>query len=841
MDGIGSLTQGSEVGEYLSIAPDPDAIQITDTPDGGAFIDMGGAGERDESEPPDPEFYGNLAAILPKVASQRIVTELMRKIEEDRESRKKRDEIYEEGIRRTGLGKEAPGGAQFEGASRAVHPGMIEACIDYESRMIKELAPPTGPVKPRILGEATPEKTERAKRKTEHMNWQFRTQIKEARDVLEATLMQVPLGGSQFVHQYWDHRLARPRWEFRSIDKMSWPTNAASFASAQRRTYSDKMSAIEYRQRVASGMYEDIGIGASTPSSSLDEPTKSEKASQKVEGVEPSPMNIDGDRPYHETMAILEITEETADLLKVEEAGELYPYLITIDVTSRQMLSMYRDWEDGDPAREPIEHDFEFPFVPWKEGTSVGFPQIIGSLSAAATGALRALLDSAHANNAFGGLILKGAGVSGQTRRAQVGEFTEIDGGLETDDIRKRVMPFEPNQPSTVLFQLLGFVTEQQKEVIRTTLDDSPTQGGAPVPVGTQMSRVEEGLVVFSAIHARGHAAMDRVLNGLHRLNRLYLPETLKVDADGKEILVRRKDYEGPCDIQPVSEPTIYSDMQRFTQLAYIQSRVQLFPQLYKIREVELAGLKLIKWPDPEAILNEIPQPQDVNAVTENLLMAMGKPVEVFPGQDHLAHLGTLLDFLKSPMLGMNPLIAPVYLRAAMQHAAQHIVYHYAETSIGLAERVAGQKAAQMESRDPQIKHALDELLLRAAEYVVPTIEQALQPAVGIVQQAMQLLQQMAPKPPVDPGTAAVQAAAAETARKGQADQAGNQIDQAKLGLQQQANAIQADRVAAIRDGQQLTAQTQLQKTAMDNQAAVETAAARGAGPAFTTGESMGE
>ena len=61
MDGIGSLTQGSEVGEYLSIAPDPDAIQITDAPDGGAFIDMAGDGERDESAPPDEEFYGNLA------------------------------------------------------------------------------------------------------------------------------------------------------------------------------------------------------------------------------------------------------------------------------------------------------------------------------------------------------------------------------------------------------------------------------------------------------------------------------------------------------------------------------------------------------------------------------------------------------------------------------------------------------------------------------------------------------------------------------------------------------------------------------------------------------------
>ena len=35
---------------------------------------------------------------------------------------------------------------QIEGASTVVHPMMTEACIDYESRIIKEIFPPSGPV-----------------------------------------------------------------------------------------------------------------------------------------------------------------------------------------------------------------------------------------------------------------------------------------------------------------------------------------------------------------------------------------------------------------------------------------------------------------------------------------------------------------------------------------------------------------------------------------------------------------------------------------------------------------------------------------------------------------------
>jgi hypothetical protein len=836
-----SLNSGADVGEYISVAPDPEEPQIEATEDGGAFVSM--PGEEKESTPSNPGFYANLAETLPLVVQSRIVTDLLRHIEDDKKSRELRDKQYAEGLRRTGMGKDAPGGASFEGASKVVHPMMTEACIDYESRIIKEIFPPSGPVKPHILGAVTTEKTERAKRKTEHMNWQLTTQIKEARSVMETTLTQVPLGGSQFIHQWMDHRLKRPRWEFRSVDKMHIPFAAADFASATRKTYEDRVTAIEFRQRVDHGMYVDTELA---PPSQQPDPSKSQSANDKIEGLEDPGQNLDGDRTIYETMTYLEVSEEMAELLAdqggPEKAGELCPYLISTDESTKTMLGMYRCWEDRDEAREPIEHDFEFPFLPWRGALSIGFPQVIGGLSAAATGALRALLDSAHVNTTLSGLIKKGSGASGQSRSVDPGTLVEIDVGLETTDIRQAVMPFPFNPPSPVLFQLLGFVVEAAKGIVRTSLDESPIQGNTNVPVGTQMSRVEEGLVVFSAIHGRAHAALNRLLIGLHRLNRLYLPEILKVDAAGRELMVRRSDYEGPCDIQPVSDPTIYSDQQRFAQLGYIQSRMMVNPALWKAREVELVGLKLVKWPDPETLLADAPQPHELNQVNECLAMTLGQPVTVFPEQDHMAHLHVLMDFMKSPVLGSNPLLAPVFLPAALRHAAQHIAFYYVQQTVQAVEAAAKVPVHELLSNDTNVKAQFDGLLATASGRVVPGIESQLAPVMPLIQQAMAAVKALTPPPPMDPALAAVQAAGAETQRKGAADQADAQVQAGKLQLEQQANAIAASRVAAMREGQQIAAQSREATTAADNQTAMDIQAARtesGQGGGFTNGESM--
>ncbi len=829
------LTDPAE-GEFIGVEPDPNEIRLDDAPDGGLLATDPDAVAVEVQISEDSGFYANIAAYLSLSCQDAIVSDLLDKIENDKESRKKRDEQYEEGLRRTGLGKDAPGGAEFEGASRVVHPMLSEACIDFESRVIKELWPATGPVKPNIIGAVTTEKVEQANRVTEHMNWQLQHIMKEARSVLEVTLTQVPLGGSQFIRLWYDHRMKRPRCEFRSIDNMYIPANAADFYSAPRKTYADTLSEMELKQRIRHKQY--IDVDAITPGS-LPEESRAKRANDRIEGLDDTGENIDNDRLIYETATYIEITPDlafefedaAADCGCFEEEGDFLPYLITIDPQTRRILSMYRNWEENDSTHEPIEHDFEFPFIPWRGAVAIGFPQLIGGLSAAATGALRALLDSAHANNAFGGLILKGAGVSGQTIRPQIGEFAEIDSGLETKDIRALIMPFSPTQPSPVLFQLLGFVVEAARGVIRTSMDDTPSN--TPVPVGTQMARLEEGLVVFSAVHGREHDAFNRLLSGLHRVNRMYLPEIVKIDIHGKELIVRRKDYDGPCIIQGVSNPTIYSDQQRFAQLNYIQQRLQatlaLGVNIWKIREVELAGLRLMKWPNPEALLQDMPEPQNLNPVNESLSLSLGQPVMVFPDQDHMAHLQVHLDYTKSPMFGMNPLIAPKYLPNALQHIAEHMAYLYVSTTVEkVREAAGGMDPVKLMSKAHDVQRAFDGMLAQASHTVVPELEQTLQGVMPILQQAQEMMKALMPPPMMDPTQAAVKAAADETARKATDDKARLGLDtqtaQTDAQIKSQTNAVAADRVAAQREGQHLQADTKLQTTTMDAQTNLRTA-----------------
>lgn len=837
-----------EVDEYLEIQQPP-GYQTEATEDGGLLVTMGD--EEPERLPADNEFYSNLAEdIIPSSVLDLISTDLMLKIEEDKQGVEDRDKQYEDGLRRTGMGKDSPGGATFEGASRAVHPMLTEACIDFQSRVMKELWRPSGVCRSNVTGEVTKVKAERAKRKADYMNLQLTRKIKEARPVVEKMLSQLPLGGSQFIRLWWDHRLKRPRMKLVTIDKVYIPDSAESYHSADRRTFSDTITKTELKRRQDSGMYRMIDLG---PASMKPDPSKSQDANRKIEGTQPSGLNIDGDREIYETMAVLEVTPAMAEYLDYEEEGELCPYLITIDVTSKRILSMYRDWEENDEACEPIEHLFEFGFIPWRGPYDIGLPQAMAGLPGAATGALRALLDSALVANSQGGLILKGSGVGAQSRKANPNEFIEIESGMETQDIREKVMAFTTKEPSSVLFQLLGFLVEAGKGVVRTSMDEKDVTANNNVPVGTQLSRVAEGLVVFSAIHARIYNSFNRLLEGLHRLNRLYLPKVVREDNDGKEILIRRREFEGNSDVIPVSEPSICSDQIRMGQVTAMQQRAAMVPGLYNNRELELWFLELMKVPDPDRFLAAQPKPQEMNAVNENVAMALGRPVVAFPDQDHLAHLQVLFDFMDSPILGQNPLIAPRFLPSAVAHAAEHIVYYYVSKTTEIAKQAAGVETSELFSKDHDVKAELDQLFAKISAFMVPDLKQDFAKAMPVLQKAMQSLQQMQPKQPMDPSVVAGQAAAAETQRKTAADQSKAQTEQGKLGIEQgkvataaqdaaQKNAIEMEKIQSTERNKALDAQVKIETTERDNETALEIADAEiaaGHRAAMSTGKSM--
>lgn len=752
-----------DLGEMFEL---PEEISdVEDTEDGGAIVRFG----EEEEAVSESEFYANLAETLPEGDMDEVAQDFLGLISKDKEARKKRDEQYEEGIRRTGLGDDAPGGAQFQGASRVVHPMLTEVCVDFSARAIKEIFPAEGPAKDYIIGDETADKVAKAQRKTRYLNWQMTQQMPEFRAELEQLLTQVPLGGAQYLKLSWDPNKRRPVPLFVGIDDIYLPYAATNFYSSERKTHVQYVTEIEYRQRVRSGMYRDVDLAPTTMDPDI---SKSEKANNKIEGRDDNAYDTDGLRTIFEVYAIADLEEEYG----------LAPYIFSIDKVTGKVLSIYRNWEENDDTLQEMQWIIEFPFVPWRGAYPIGIPQMIGGISAAATGALRALLDSAHIANFPGMLKLKGGREGGQSERIDPTEVKEIEGGAFSDDIRKIAMPLPFNQPSPVLFQLLGFLVDAGKGVVRTTLEDIADNQGN-MPVGTQLARIEQGMVVFNAIHARLHDAMGRTLKVLHRLNAMYLENDEVKDETG-QLLVKRSDFEGPMDVVPVSDPNIFSEAQRFAQVQALSQRAMALPQVYNVRKVEERILKQLRIPNPKELLIPAPEPKELNAINENVAATLGRPVSAFPEQDHLAHLQAHLDYLTSPILGSSMLMAPTFVPSILNHIKEHIALWYATHVFEVASKAAGQDISDFQKvKSTEVKKSFDQLLAAASQRVVPDTAQAFGAIPQIVQQAMGVMQQLqGMNAPQDPRMAAQMA---ETQRKAQADQASIQVEQARLQLEQ--------------------------------------------------------
>ena len=753
-----------ELGEIMLV---PEEISdVEDTEDGGAIVRFG----EDESEPVgESPFYANLAESMPEADMDAVAQDFLGLIAKDKEARKKRDEQYEEGIRRTGLGDDAPGGAQFQGASRVVHPMLTEVCVDFSARAIKEIFPSGGPAKDNIIGDETADKVAKAKRKTRYLNWQLTQQMPEFRAELEQLLTQVPLGGAQYLKLTYDPNKKRPVPLFIGIDDIYLPYAATNFYSAERKTHVQYVTEIEYLQRVRSGMYRDVDLAPTTADPDI---SKSEKANNKIEGRDDSAYDTDGLRTIFEIYAIADLEEEYG----------LAPYIISVDKTSGKVLSIYRNWQEEDETLDEMQWIVEFPFVPWRGAYPIGIPQMIGGISAAATGALRALLDSAHIANFPGMLKLKGGREGGQSERIDPTEVKEIEGGAFSDDIRKIAMPLPFNQPSEVLFRLLGFLVDAGQGVIRTTLEDI-ADNQANMPVGTQLARIEQGMVVFNAIHARLHDAMGRTLKVLHRINSMYL-ENEEVKDETGQLLVRRSDFLGPMDVVPVSDPNIFSETQRYAQVQALSQRAVALPQIYNLRKVEERILEQLRIPNAKELLIPAFEPKEMNAVNENVAASLGRPISAFPEQDHLAHLQVHLDYLTSPILGSSMLMAPQFVPMIMNHIKEHIALWYATHVFNVASEAAGRDISEFQKiKSKEVKQEFDKLLAATSQRVVPDAARAFGAVPQIVQQAMGMLQQMQQSNmPQDPRVAAVMA---ETQRKAAADQANIQVKQAELQLAQ--------------------------------------------------------
>ena len=748
-----------------------DGSAVVDLPDEDSEIQADGSAIINLEDGPEfnPEFYDNLADIIDQSELSGIAMRYLDLLESDKEARSLRDKQYEEGIKRTGMGNDAPGGATFMGASKVVHPAMAEGCVDFAARAIKELFPPDGPVKTKILGKVSELKSDTAERKKDFLNWQITEQIEEFRDEQEQLLTQLPLGGSQYFKLWFDEEKKRPVVEFLPIDRVILPFAATNFYTAQRAAEVHEITTYEFERRIRTGMYRDVNFVKATMT--LDQ-NKVEKANNKVEGKQYDD-NKDGLRKVYHIYTYLELEDDK------KTKGKSAPYILMIDDLNQEVVGLYRNWEEQDKTMTKLDWVVEFKFIPWRGAYAIGLPHLIGGLSAALTGSLRALLDSAHINNAATMLKLKGAKISGQSQQVEVTQIVEIEGAPGVQDIRQIAMPMPFNPPSEVLFKLLGWLDGAAKGVV-TTSEEKIADVNANAPVGTTQALIEQGAAVFSAIHARLHDSQARVLKVLCRLNRWHFDDMQKSDIV-TDLEINRDDFAKNTDVVPVSDPHIFSETQRMAQNQAVLALADKHPDQFNMNQVLARALKQMKVPNINELLKDTPAPEQRTSADENAAMLIGQPAYAYLQQDHIAHIQDHLQFGMNPFLGQSPFADPSYLNNLIEHLKQHMTLWYLNRSNGYVEQATGKPVENYD--DPALTPAIDKVYTTVGGHVMLDTQQVFGQFAQSFQALIQMAQQRKQSQQVLPPDAQVvkDTSMAETQRKTQKDQADIQLAQAKL------------------------------------------------------------
>jgi len=681
-------------------------------PDGGVTVDFTSTIEM-VAEAPVQEWYANLAETLDDETLGEIANTVYNNYDADKNSRQEWESMFERGFDLLGL-KIQESSEPFEGACSAVHPLLVESAVKFQSKASQELFPSAGPIKTQILGKSTPDREMQANRVKNFMNYQLTEQMPEYFDEFEKMLFHLPLIGSAFKKVYYDANLKRPVSEFVPIDQFYVSYYASNLRKADRYTHVIYRSPIDMAKDIRSGIYSNTEL----PMATNPQPTSIASKMDTILGFSPS---TDTDPQYVllEQHCYLEIDEPNA------EEGIALPYIVTIEEQSRNVLCIRRNYKADDKNKEKINHFVHYRFVPGFGFYGFGLMHFLGNLTMSATAAMRSLIDAGQFANLPGGFKAKGVRMVGDNDPISPGEFKEVEStGM---DLAKAIVPLPYKEPSSTLFQMLGFITAAGQKFADST-EQVVSEASSYGPVGTTMALLEASSKFFSAIHKRLHKSQRDEFRILARIDYDYLPNDYPYDVPYESRNIFKADFDGRVDVIPVSDPNIPSNAHRLmiAQMA-MQMAQQSPPGMFNLEALNRTILNAANMPNMEEILPAKQQPKPLDPVSDIMAAVKGVPIGAFPGQNHDAHIQVKMAYLQDPMNGASPLmqrIKPV-LESNIQ---EHMVLKY-------QEQITGVTQMGMQEVGPQKPEVVEAIMAQAAQQVLNANQ-----AMGIAQSPEQQL-----------------------------------------------------------------------------------------------------
>ena len=643
----------------------PDNVTTMATEDGEVVIEFGDdLSNDDDAEVMDAPHDMNFAEVLEDAELESLAADLVDAFMTDRGSRKEWAQAYIKGLDLLGM-KIEDRTQPWQGASGVFHPMLAEAVVRFQAQAMSELLPAAGPVNTKLIGKITREKFEQSTRVKNELNYLITEEMVEYRDEMEQMTFRLPLAGSAFKKVYYDPLMERPVSVFVPAEDFVISYGASSLAACPRYTHVMKKDPNEVRKLQVSGFYRDVELPAPAA-----ERSDIQEKYDELEGNEVS-LSDDDRHTLLEMHVDIDLPEPFAD-----EDGIARPYVVTIDLTSRTILAIRKNWYAGDDKKRKRMHFVHYPYLPGLGFYGTGLIHLIGGLAKSATSIMRQLVDAGTLSNLPAGLKARGMRIKGDNGPLTPGEFRDVD--IPGGTIRDNIFPLPFKEPSGVLYQLLGNIVEEGRR-IGSVADIQVGDMSANAPVGTTLALMERSMKVMSGVQARMHAAMHKELRILARVVHDFMPDEYRYEVGGE--FSRVEDFDtSKIDVIPVSDPNAATMAQRIVQYQAALQLAQQAPQLYDLGKLHRQMLEVMGIQDADEIIK---LPDDISPkdpVSENMAMLKQEPIKAFLYQDHEAHIAVHMAAAQDPKLqqiiGQSPFAAAIQ-NAMAAHITEHVAFQY--------------------------------------------------------------------------------------------------------------------------------------------------------------------
>ena len=745
--------------EELSEQP----IEVNEQEDGSVEVNFDPSKVNIEGQ---PSHFDNLAELLPEDITDPIGNELVENYMDYKASRKDWEQTYKQGLDLLGF-KYDQRTEPFTGASGATHPVLAEAVTQFQAGAYKELLPAEGPVRTQIVGNPDQEKAAQAQRVKDYMNYELMEKMEEYEPEFDQMLFHLPLAGSTFKKVYYDELLGRAVSKFVPADDLVVPYSATSLDDADAIIETLKISENDLRKQQVAGFYSDIEL---------------QKPQDKEDEIEKKERELEGTRKSGKQEMVYTLLEchVNLDLEGFEDkddelnpTGIKLPYIVTVDETSRKVLSIRRNYEPTDPKRNKIQYFVHFKFLPGLGFYGFGLIHMIGGLSRTATAALRQLLDAGTLSNLPAGFKQRGIRVRDEAAPLQPGEFRDVDapGG----NLRDAFMTLPYKEPSPTLLQLMGVVVSAGQR-FAAIADMQVGDGNQGAAVGTTVALLERGSRVMSAIHKRLYSGMKKEFRLLARVFKTYLPPVYPFDVVGGRREIKQMDFDDRVDILPVADPNIFSMAQR---ISMAQTELQLATSNPQIHNLYSAYRKMYEALGVKNIDQILPPPAPVQPMDPSLehINALGaKPFQAFRAQDHRAHVTAHLTFMSTNIVRNNPMVMASIQKNILEHIS---LMAQEQVELEFAEQLQQLQVLQVQAQqDPRVQQQLQQFsqTLEARKAVLVAELTA-----DFAKEEKEITSQFDNDPLLKLKSREVDLRAMENERKKQADQEKADLDRAKL------------------------------------------------------------